>query len=63
MTTAQKRTYLAPELTCISTTPMQMLAASGDPDVSTTDAPASADYEILVKENQGNGFWDSDWDD
>ena len=48
-------------MTVLRTAPMQMLAASGDPEVHTTSEKASTGYEVLVKENKSYNVWDDDW--
>ena len=47
-------------MTVLRTAPMQMLAASGDPEVHTTTEKASTSHEALTK---GNSYriWDDDW--
>ena len=61
MKAAQKRPYEAPALTCIYTTPMQMLAASGDPEVHTTSSKVDTNYGALTKDDKSYDVWDDDW--
>ena len=48
-------------MTVLRTAPMQMLAASGDPEVHTTTEKASTSHEALVKEDKSYSIWDDDW--
>ena len=48
-------------MTVLRTAPMQMLVASGDPEVHTTGEKASTDYNALVKENKSYNVWNDDW--
>ena len=57
----QKKPYEAPALAIVRTAPMQMLAASGDPEVHTTSDKASTGCEALVKEEKSYNVWDDDW--
>ena len=58
---ARKQPYTTPALLKFCIEPSQMLAASGDPQVHTTNEKASTDHEALSKENQGYDVWDDDW--
>ena len=58
----QKKPYEAPALTIVRTAPMQVLAASGDPEVHTTNEKASTSHEALTKGNDYN-VWDDDWNE
>lgn len=48
-------------MTVLRTAPMQMLAASGDPEVHTTSSKANIEYDALVKEDKSYNVWDDDW--
>ena len=58
----KKRTYIAPTMTCIRVTPMQIIAGSIDKDdINITNAD---DYEILGREDHGvnvPNLWDDKW--
>ena len=51
MKSNQKKAYQEPCMTVLRTAPMQMLAASGDPEVHTTSDKASTSHEALTKGN------------
>ena len=61
MKSYQKKAYQEPCMTVLRTAPMQMLAASGDPEVHTTGEKASTNYDALVKEDKSYNVWDDDW--
>ena len=63
MKSYQKKEYQEPCMTVLRTAPMQMLAASGDPEVQTTSEKASTDYDALVKGSSRSNYsvWDDDW--
>ena len=61
MKSYQKKAYQEPCMTVLRTAPMQMLAASGDPEVHTTTEKASTSHEALVKEDKSYSIWDDDW--
>ena len=65
MKTIQKKAYQEPCMTVLHTAPMQMLAASGDPEVQTTSEKASTDYDALVKGSSRSNYsvWDNDWNE
>ena len=60
MKSYQKKAYQEPCMTVLRTAPMQMLAASGDPEVHTTTEKVSTSHEALTKGNSYS-IWDDDW--
>ena len=60
MKSNQKKAYQEPCMTVLRTAPIQMLAASGDPEVHTTSDKASTSHEALTKVNSYS-IWDDDW--
>jgi hypothetical protein len=59
-TAAQKRPYMMPQMLSVVISHTQMLAASGDPEVHTSNDKASTDYQALTKESSSS-IWDNEW--
>jgi len=57
----KKHPYEAPTLMTVHVASAKLFAASGDPQVHTSNEKASNGHEALVKEQGSNNIWDESW--
>ena len=55
-----KKIYQTPQTECYKVTLQQMIAASGDPVVKTTDSDANEELEVLSRRRNA---WDNEMDE